>query len=266
MKKDEIFLELCPRKAPYDLMEINDCNLAYTEHNEAKNPFGYNISINDSSIYAEAFKYTSVHDDTLIFSTWPQTYTASGYIHQIRDITTKQMIKGFQYLQDHHWIDRYTRTVFLTFGLYNPNANLFIHCSLILEQLPTTAQFLLRSSFEPFKLVQLYTGVEVIYCTIYLILIIYYIIEEIKLILKLRQAYMKQFWSYINWTIFICSWFGVVIHFFRQRELKKMANLLKTTKGRTPINLQPFSHLDNVLVYLISFCCFSGTLKLYVKV
>jgi len=199
-------------------MEIDDCNLPYTWYNEAKTPFGFNIQIDGQGNYPRAFQYTSAEDKTLIYSTSHATYLGGGYTHVIRAVNSTQIIKGFQYLQNHHWIDRYTRAVFLTFGLYNPNSNLFVYCSLLLEQLPTTAELILRPSFQPFKLVQLYTGKDLIYCLIYLILVIYYMYTEIKLFFQMPKTYIKQFWSYINWAIIICSWAGVVIHVFDKHK------------------------------------------------
>jgi hypothetical protein len=254
-------LESCPRKIPHNITEIDDCNLPYTWYNEAKEPFGYNTSIDGKEFNLPQFKYTSKEDNTLIYSTAHATYMSGGYIHEIRGVNSPQILLGFKTLQEHRWIDRYTRAIFLTFGLYNPNANLFVYCSLLLEILPTTSELIVRPSFQPFKLVQLYTGTDLIYCLIYVILILYYMYAEIKLIFEIGKAYIKQFWSYINWGIIFCSWFGIVIHILRQSELKKMAQLLKS-EDKKGVNLQYFSYLDNLLTYLLAFCCFFATLKM----
>ena len=242
-------------------MEVDDCKTPYTWYNEGKTPFGFNITM-DSGKLSGAFRHSSSANNSLIYSTPVATYMSGGYVHEIMAKDSNLMKAGFKYLKDHRWIDRYTRAVFLTFGLYNPNANLFVYCTLLLEQLPITNNLILRPSFQPFKLVQLYTGTDLIYCLIYLILIIYYMITEIKLILQKRKAYLKQFWSYINWAIIFCSWFAVVIHILRQTEVKKMAKTLKENRGLSPINLQFFSYLDSVLTYLLGFCCFFGTIKM----
>jgi len=242
-------------------MNISDCYLPYAWYNEGKDPYGFNITFDNPEKYHDAFKYTPAEDKTLIYSTSHATYMAGGYVHEIKAKSSEQIISGFKQLQAHHWIDQYTRAVFLTFGLYNPNVNLFVYCSLLLEQLPTTFELILRPSFQPFKLVQLYTGTDLIYCLIYLILILYYMYAEIKLIFQMGKAYIKQFWSYINWGIIICSWFGVVIHIQRQSEMKKMADSLKM-KGKQAISFQFFSYLDTLLTYLLGFCCFFATLKM----
>jgi hypothetical protein len=207
------------------------------------------------------FQYTSADDKTLIYSTSYATYMSGGYIHEIKGQSSDAILSELKQLRDYHWIDRYTRAIFLTFGLYNANANLFVHCSLLLEQLPKTLELIVRPSFQPFKLVQLYSGTDLIYCLIYVILILYYMYAEIKLIFEIRKAYIKQFWSYINWGIIVCSWFGIVIHILRQAEFKKMGQSMKSGQKKA-LNLQYFSYLDSVLTYLLAFCCFFGTLKM----
>lgn len=242
-------------------MEIDDCYLPYTWYNEAKTPFGFNINPDAELRKIIPFKYTPDGDKTLIYSTSHATYMPGGYIHQIKGNTRKGIKSGLDNLRDHGWIDRYTRAVFLTFGLYNPNVNLFVYCSILVEQLPATFELSFRPSFQPFKLVQLYTGTDLIYCLIYFVLIFYYMYTEIKLIFQMRKNYIKEFWSYISWGIIICSWFGVVIHILRQRELNKMVNSLKQ-KNDQIVHLQFFTYLDSLLTYLLGFCCFFGTIKM----
>lgn len=242
-------------------MQIDDCNLPYTWYNEAKDPFGSNINATDLEKFRKTFNYTKSNVFSLIYSSPHATYMSGGYIHDIQGDTPELIKSGFKYLKDHNWIDRNTRAIFLTFGLYNPNANFFVLCTFLLEQLPATKQVIFQPIFEPFKLVQLYTGADLIYCLLYLALIIYYMVVEIKLLIKKRKAYIKQFWSYMTWGIIACSWTGVAIHVFRQTEMKKMASTFKKENGKLPVNLQFFTNLDSLLTHLLGFCCFFGTLK-----
>ena len=118
-----------------------------------------------------------------------------GYFHDLRNLQpisqTKDEVKC---LQENHWIDRWTRAVFLTFGLYNRNTNSFVYCSFLLEQLPQTGHVLVRASFQPFRLNQLYTGTELIYCFIYLALIIYYMVSEVRAVIEKGRRYMRDIW------------------------------------------------------------------------
>ncbi|CAF3773960.1 unnamed protein product [Rotaria sp. Silwood1] len=131
-----------------------------------------------------------------------------------------------------------------------------------MEYLPSMGCLIPRVSFQPLKLVQLYTNIELIYIIIYLFLIRYYIYIKIRLIIEHRLSYIKQIWSYINWTIIIFSWIGVGFHFMRQAELKRLGKLFKFSHGYYPINLQFVSYLNNLLTDQLGFCCFFTTIKL----
>lgn len=242
-------------------MTIDDCNLPYRWYNEAKEPFGWNISVEDRINPSSAFRYTPAEDKTLIYSTAHATYMAGGYILEMQAMNEKLIISRLRYLQEHRWIDRHTRAIFLTYGLYNFNTNLFVHCSLLLERLPITGELIPRSSFQPFKLTELYTGTDLIYCLIYVALILYYMYVEIKLMFQMKKNYLKQFWSYIQWGIVFCSWFAVVIHVLRQDEIKRMQESLKKNRLKRMVSLQFFAYLHSLLTYLLGFCCFFGTLK-----
>lgn len=242
-------------------MTIDDCNLPYRWYNEAKEPFGWNVTVEGKTNPSSAFRYTPAEDKTLIYSTAHATYMAGGYILEMQAMNEKLIISRLRYLQEHRWIDRHTRAIFLTYGLYNFNTNLFVHCSLLLERLPITGELIPRSSFQPFKLTELYTGTDLIYCLIYVALILYYMYVEIKLMFQMKKNYLKQFWSYIQWGIVFCSWFAVVIHVLRQDEIKRMQESLKKNRLKRMVSLQFFAYLHSLLTYLLGFCCFFGTLK-----
>lgn len=254
-------LESCPKKVLSGHMEITDCQLGYKWYDEGRSPFGRGI--NHSALNSAPFKYKSAEElDGYPYSTSDATYTGGGYVYDMKTDETKRWTNTLRFLQEHQWIDRQTRAVFLTFGLYNANSNLFVYCSLLLEQLPGTGKLILRPSFQPFKLLQLYSGTDVIYCLIYLVLIIYYMNTEVRLFLEKRKTYMRQFWSYINWIIIVCSWMGAGVHFYREAERKRMGNALRSKPVDNPVSLQLFSYLDNFLTYLLGFCCFFGTIKM----
>lgn len=186
-----------------------------------------------------------------------------GYFHDLRTLQPKSQMKDeVKCLQKHRWIDRWTRAVFLTFGLYNRNTNSFVYCSFLFEQLPKTGRVLLRASFQPFRLNQLYTGTELIYCFIYLALIIYYMVSEMRSLIEKGRRYVRDIWSYINWSIIVCSWVGVGLHLYREIERKRIGQALKIDRRRYPINLQFLSYLDSALTYVLAFCCFFATIKM----
>ena len=82
------------------------------------------------------------------------------------------------------------------------------------------------------------------------------IIEQVKSILQLRMNYFRQFWSYIDIGIIVCSCASVGIYTRRYFEFQRLGDLFKETNGYVYINLQLSVSINDVLIYLIGFCCF----------
>ncbi|CAF3966068.1 unnamed protein product, partial [Rotaria sp. Silwood1] len=77
------------------------------------------------------------------FSTEYNTYFGGGYNYQLRG-SLLEIIGDLSELENTSWFDRNTRAIFLTFNLYNPNVNLFIYCSLLMEYLPSMGYLILE--------------------------------------------------------------------------------------------------------------------------
>jgi hypothetical protein len=87
-------------------------------------------------------------------------------------------------------------------------------------------------------------------------------IEQIQSILQLKKKYFYQFWSYIDVGIIVCSWTSVGIYVWKYKESNRLDNLLKQTNGYAYVNLALAAYVNNLLINLISFCCFFGCIKL----
>ena len=94
-----------------------------------------------------------------------------------------------------------------------------------------------------------------------MIFIIYMMIEQIQSLLQLKMKYFHQFWSYIDVGIIVCSWTSVGIYIWRYNESKRIGNLFKETNGYVYINLQLAVYINDLLINLLSFCCFFGWIK-----
>jgi hypothetical protein len=92
--------------------------------------------------------------------------------------------------------------------------------------------------------------------------IVYFMIIEIRSLFHLKCAYFRQFWCYIEWGIIGCSWAGVGIYLWRYREIKRIGSLFQTNKGYAYVSLQQATYVNDVLTFLLGFCCFFGTIKL----
>jgi hypothetical protein len=97
---------------------------------------------------------------------------------------------------------------------------------------------------------------------IYMIMIIYFMFTELRLLYKLKWKYFLQFWSLIDFGIIICSWIAVGVYIWRYKESKRISRLFKQTNGYAYINLQLAAYVNDILTFVLGFCCFFGTIKL----
>lgn len=86
-------------------------------------------------------------------------------------------------------------------------------------------------------------------------------IVELLELKRLKKAYFRQAWSYIELGIITCSWTSVGIQVWRENEVKRIKQLFVQTRGRTYINFQLTAYINDIFYFLLGFCCFFGTLK-----
>ena len=80
--------------------------------------------------------------------------------------------------------------------------------------------------------------------------------------IRLKKAYLRQFWSYIEIGIMVSSWTGVGIHIWRRNEGRRILELFRKTNGDVYINFQLMAYINDIFSFLLAFCCFFGTIKL----
>ncbi|CAF1323346.1 unnamed protein product [Adineta steineri] len=105
---------------------------------------------------------------------------------------------------------------------------------------------------------QTFTSIIQLIC----IIILYFIWIEIRSVLKLKWKYFQQFWSYIEIGIIYCSWISIGIYIRRYNKCKRIGKLFNKTNGYVYINFQLTSYINDILILLLSFSCFFGTIKL----
>lgn len=94
-----------------------------------------------------------------------------------------------------------------------------------------------------------------------MLFIVYYMQREIRSLFKRRVTYFKDFWSYPEMGIIICSWTGFAVYIWRASEGDRVGDLFKATDGYAYVNLQLATYVNDLLTFLLGFCCFFGTVK-----
>ena len=95
-----------------------------------------------------------------------------------------------------------------------------------------------------------------------MLLIVYFMWLEVRLLIELRWQYPRRFWSLIEVGIIACSWASVGIYVWRYYECSRIGKRFAETNGYVYVNLQLASYINDVLTYLLGFCCFFGTVKM----
>ncbi|CAF1667019.1 unnamed protein product, partial [Adineta ricciae] len=241
---------------------INDYSLL----NEEKNSFGLawtneTTTEESSSSIIESFQYKSSEElDTYVYIGDHGTYSGNGYVYEFRGRLI-DLQSNLSKLHQLRWIDNQTRAVIIQFSLYNPNVELFIAVTFIMEFLSTGGVYP-SARFEPMTFYTFTLQFQLICMIFYMILIIYFMWMEIQSLFSLKWSYFQQFWSYVEVGIIVCSWSSVGIYIWRYREYQRISSLFEQTNGYVYINLQFATYINDILTFFYGFICFFGTIKL----
>ncbi|CAF3921958.1 unnamed protein product, partial [Adineta steineri] len=207
-----------------------------------------------------AFNYsTSDELDTYSYTGEFGTYRGGGYVYEFRG-RLSDMKTNLSRLHRLDWIDEKTRAVFIQLTLYNPSVQLLTAVTLLAEFLPTGGVYT-TARFEPINFYT-FTSILQLVCTIfYIFFIIYFIIIEIQLLFELRLKYSHQFWSLIQLGIIGCSLGSIGVYFWRFQETNRLSELFEQTNGYIYINLQLAVYVNDILTFLLGYCCFFSTIK-----
>ncbi|CAF4003433.1 unnamed protein product [Adineta steineri] len=252
--------ELCS-----DRRVISICEDSYSFSNEETELFQPGWTTNStteefSSSVIKAFNYsTSDELDTYSYIGEFGTYRGGGYVYEFRG-RLSDMKTNLTKLHQLEWIDEKTRAVFIQLTLYNPSVQLLTAVTLLAEFLPTSGVYT-TARFEPINFYT-FTSLLQLVCTIfYIFFIIYFMIIEIRILFELRLKYFRQFWSLIQLGIIGCSLGSIGIYFWRFEEANRISELFEQTNGYIYINLQRAVYVNDILTFLLGYCCFFSTIK-----
>jgi hypothetical protein len=166
-----------------------------------------NSSFAEQSDVYNAFQYT--HWNTI--NSYPvsrvnTSYQGGGYVYKMNG-NSSQVSYDLQQLQSLNWIDRQTRALFVEFSIYNPNVKLFSYCYILIEILPTGS--LVKSyrfyQLSLFDFNENSASFDLVSAFIYLAFICLMTEKQVYLIFKQKTAYLKKFWSYIDFILIAFS-------------------------------------------------------------
>ncbi|XP_005098717.1 polycystic kidney disease 2-like 1 protein [Aplysia californica] len=203
---------------------ISDCYSVYSFESEEKQAFGIGLSGENNS----AFKYHS-NEELEGFIYWGKLhmYSGAGYIQDL-SLKREESEKMIQNLYSNLWIQRGGRAVFVSFTVYNANINLFCVITLLVE-FPSTGGAVPSWSFLTVKLIRYVSDFDffVMACEIiFVVFILYYVVEEILEIVNSGCSYFADFWNVLDLLLIfmavLCSVFNVLRATIVDKKLRQL--------------------------------------------
>jgi hypothetical protein len=193
------------------------------------------------------------------------TYDGSGYLYELRG--KLDYIQGnLSLLQQMQWIDRQTRAVFIEFSSYNPNINLIMVSTILVEFL-SSGSILTTARFDPLNLFAETNGIsfKTISVIILFIFIIYFMYIQVRDLYKRGiLEYLSDFWSYIEWSIISTALISFAMFIYRLIAAQQVLDFFKRTSGYGYMKLQSVNDCNLTLTYSLGLCVAFSTIK-YLK-
>ena len=194
---------------------ISKCFNIYTKSDEDVNDIDFTSYWTDESNGSQNYLKAD-QLDTLSYRGELALYSGSGYtqlLNQDKNISNYILND----LKDNNWIDQSTRVVFIDYTLYNANINMFCAVKLVCEFLPTGG-IITSNSIQVQKLLRYVTTKDSVifgFEIALIVFVIYYTVEELIELSKLRIKYFSDGWNVLDCIILIQALIGMGLSFYR---------------------------------------------------
>ncbi|ETE72361.1 Polycystic kidney disease protein 1-like 2, partial [Ophiophagus hannah] len=256
----------CPIDPSLD-RTVRECHAAYSFDTEDMGDYGVNWNgsfLDNSSEFYSAWQYQS-QARLRGHPIWGKlaVYRGGGYIvHLGMDSTNASRI--LQYLFDKTWLDSFTRAVFVEFTVYNANVNLFCIVSLMFETNALGA-FFPRAELQSIRLYPYTDGLHIFVVAaeiIYFLFVIYYMVEQGKILRALKWNYFHSKWNLLELAIILISWSALSV--FVRRMILGLRDICYYQEHKDEfVSFNQTATVDAVLGYLIAFLVLLSTVKLW---
>jgi polycystin 1L2 len=221
-------------------------------------PFGYQAMYNSFQ-----FKDSSTLQGSPIQGHYA-TYAGNGYVYEMRGQLS--YIQGnMSILKEMNWIDGQTRAVFAEFSTFNPNINLVMVSTILIEFLPSgttlvTPRFDTLNLFSDIGGILSFKGVcQIVF---YAFVLYFVLIEVFECIHVGLRRYLSEFWNLIEVAILLTAFVSFIMTFLRLEAANSVMSFFKQTGGYGYIKLQQVRDYDQILTYSLGMCASIGSIKL----
>lgn len=185
------------------------------------------------------------------------TYSHGGYFYIVNS-TRQNILLDLKTLEENNWIDNFTRAISIEFSTFNPNLNVYCHCFILFEVLPT-GNFINSAYFRPLILINPSKNLLFYICgIIYFVGISILFLKEIFIIYKEKINYLKKFSILIDWSLIIFSCIALGIFFLRHDSEK---SVIQNITAKQYVNLYMLGFWTDKLDICLGYCSFLGIVK-----
>ncbi|XP_035227906.1 polycystin-2-like isoform X2 [Stegodyphus dumicola] len=199
---------------------------------------------------------------------WGQVdwYGGGGYVVPLeaeRDSDIKVLLQRLKRLEREGWIDKYTRAVFVEFGTYNAQVNLFCAITILAEFIPGGG-VIPYYHIDPLRLLNYHTGFgffQAVTEIVFVIFTIFFTVRELRRMIREGREYFRQYWNVAEFLSLIVSYTGIANHVYKMFVISEILRKFTETEGRGYVKLQEAVLLDELFCYQIGFVMSISTLK-----
>ncbi|GIY05826.1 polycystic kidney disease protein 1-like 2 [Caerostris extrusa] len=213
------------------------------------------------------YKYMTA-SDLNGFPFWGQLdwYGGGGYVVPLiakRYQDGEKLIGKMEYLEQTSWIDKDTRAVFIEFGTYNAQVNLFVVATIVAEFLPGGG-VVPYYHIDPIRLLHYHTGSGLLQllCQIgFVLFTLYYAVSILRALCRDGKRYFSEYWNIAEIWNLLASLAIIGVEIYKMIITRRVLAIFTATEGTGYIKLQEALILDETFCYLIGFLMSLITLK-----
>ena len=189
-------------------------------------------------------------------------YRGGGYVVEFGS-TADEAYTVVNELKSRGWVDRYTRAVFVEFTLYNANNNMYSIVSFLLEFTAMGGSFPFVQVFA--TRIDRYVGnmkLFVLACEVmFALFTILFTYREVKRLIKSNiKAHVREFWTWIEWSLVSLSWTVIVLYFTRLTLDQLTKTEIEANSGKF-VSMHYLATTDQIYGYVYAFVVFFISIK-----
>jgi len=134
----------------------------------------------------------------------------------------------------------------------------------VIAELMESGGFTYFYRFEPMNLLGSQSGMAVFMLAIkavFILFVIFFIVREVRAILKQRRAYFTQFWNWVELLVITLSVGGAATFAYRYIKTQKLLNIFKKSGGNAYMRFQWVAYWHETLLYMLGLVVFWSTIK-----